>query len=550
MKSTIDAALSYRSMGFSVVPSNPKTKAPLIPWTEYQKRLATKREIVDWWTRYPRAMVSLVTGQTSRVTVIDADSQEAISQIEDTLPDSMEVPCVQTPRGGKHFYFAYEPSIPTKAGVIQNIDTRNDGGCCVTPPSVNGNGKSYLWLDVELSREALQPMPQALASLLCTLKGAPLNNNIYKKNNNTIGGMDTFVDTSVDTSPLFSEGRRDNDLFTLANSLVKSGMSEHDIFKYLEYIVHSWGEHDETWINTKIQSAIKRKKEKERCLSEEIREYVLSTKGVFLSTDVYKNLDLSTRVHKKNCSEVLRRLISEKIIERIGQKDGHFRLIEKDFEILDLSQPAIPPLDLKWPFSIENLVYCQPKTIAIAGGTPNSGKTALCLNFARLNMQKHKVRYLSSEMGFAEIRDRLQRFEMPLTDWRVEFVERSNNFADLILPDAITIIDFFEISDNFYQIADQIKKIFDSLTTGIVLVAIQKNTGAEWGRGGSFSAEKARLYLTMENGTIRIAKAKNWCTEKNPNGLELDFKLIGGAKFLPITGWRDGHQFVSKKRTN
>lgn len=543
----VDSAIEYRKKGFSTIPMSPANKRPLVKWTEFQNRLPTETEIQSWWKKHPTAMCGIVTGKLSNVTVIDADSPGAISRIEEALPDSIEIPCVKTPRDGQHFYFAYDPSIPTRAGAIQHIDTRSDGGCIVCPPSINDKGGAYSWVDMELSRENLQEMPEPLSqrlSQICAPQSAPYNN----KNNIICEGGGGFVDTFVDTSPLFSEGRRDNDLFHLANSLVKSGMPECEIFKYLEFIMHSWGEQDGSWINSKIQSALKQNIKREKSLSEEIREYVLSTKGVFLSTAVHKNLDLSTRVHKKNCSEVLRRLVSEKVIERIGQKDGHFRLIEKNFELLDLSQTEIPPLDLKWPFAIEEMVYCLPKTIAIAGGTPNSGKTAFSLNFARMNMGTFKVRYLSSEMGFAEIKNRLSKFEMPLTDWAgVEFIERSQNYADLILPDAITIIDFLEISDNFYQIAEQIKKIFDSLTTGMVLIAIQKNSGQEWGRGGSFSAEKARLYLTMENGTIRIAKAKNWVSDKNPNGLELDFKLMGGARFLPITGWRDVHQFIAKK---
>lgn len=546
MKSILDAVFEYRSKGVSTIPMNPENKRPLVKWTEFQNRLPTETEIQSWWKKNPKAMVGIVTGQISGCAAIDCDSKEACAKIDEMLPDSFETPITESPRGGRHYYFKCPEALQTRASILDHVDIRANGGVIICPPSTNAQGKQYRWMGgLELSPQNLPEMPELIRQI-CAPQSAPIINNI-NNNNGVRGGVDTFVDTP----PLFSEGRRDNDLFHLANSLVKSGMPEGEIFKYLEFIMHSWGEHDETWINAKIQSALKQNFKREKSLSEEIREYVLSTKGVFLSTDVHKNLDLSTRVHKKNCSEVLRRLVSEKVIERIGQKDGHFRIIEKDFEILDLSQQEIPPLDLKWPFEIEKLAYCLPKTIAIVGGTPNSGKTAFALNFARMNMGTFKIRYLSSEMGFAEIKNRLSKFQMPLTDWAgVEFIERSHNFADLILPDAVTIIDFLEISDNFFQIAEQIKKIFDSLSTGLAVIALQKNSGQEWGRGGSFSAEKARLYLTMENGMIRIAKAKNWVSDKNPNGLELDFKLIGGARFLPITGWRDGHQFVNKKRAN
>ncbi|GAN33937.1 bifunctional DNA primase/polymerase [Candidatus Brocadia sinica] len=174
MKSTLEAALSYRNQGFSIVPSNPRTKAPLVPWAEFQGRMPTENEVVSWFKQYPKAMISLVTGQNSGVTVVDADSPEAISRIEEILPESLELPCVQTPRGGKHFYFAYDPSIPTKAGVLPNIDTRSDGGCCVCPPSCNSSGKKYIWLNgSELPREALPEMPEGLYRMLTETQSQP-----------------------------------------------------------------------------------------------------------------------------------------------------------------------------------------------------------------------------------------------------------------------------------------------------------------------------------------------------------------------------------------
>jgi hypothetical protein len=317
-------------------------------------------------------------------------------------------------------------------------------------------------------------------------------------------------------------------------------MPEADIFKYLDFIVRSWGEHDETWINTKIQSALKRQEMRERSLSEEVRAYVLSTKGVFLSTEVHKEIDLSTRVHKKNCSEVLRRLIDEGIIERYGNKNGCFRKIEKDYDVMRLTDVSVNPLDIRWPFDIQHKVYMLPKSLAVIAGQTNAGKTALCLNFAYLNKDSFKVRYLTSEMGCQEIRDRVSKMGALIETWdKIEFIERSSNFQDLVLPDGITVIDYMEKAENFYEIAKDIKNIFDCLKTGFVLIAIQKKAGQEFGRGGDFSAEKARLYLSMSLGNLKIVKAKNWQNPAvNPNSLECEFKLVNGIKFIPASGWK------------
>jgi hypothetical protein len=170
-------------------------------------------------------------------------------------------------------------------------------------------------------------------------------------------------------------------------------------------------------------------------------------------------------------------------------------------------------------------------------GESNSGKTALALNFARLQQDRFDVHYFSSEMGKTELRERLLKFPYPLESWKVHFWERSSNFADVIRPDGINIIDFLEIHDEFYKVGLYIKDIFDKLKTGIAFILIQKNKNTDFGLGGMRSLEKARLYLAMEPGRLKIVKAKNWASQKNPNGLSISFKLVGGCDFHNSTPW-------------
>jgi hypothetical protein len=75
-------------------------------------------------------------------------------------------------------------------------------------------------------------------------------------------------------------------------------------------------------------------------------------------------------------------------------------------------------------------------------------------------------------------------------------------------------------------------------------VALQKKRDAELGRGGDFGLEKPRLYLSMDKGKCTIQKAKNWVNpEKNPNGLVINFKVVGGCKFIITNDW---HEEISK----
>jgi len=128
-------------------------------------------------------------------------------------------------------------------------------------------------------------------------------------------------------------------------------------------------------------------------------------------------------------------------------------------------------------------------------------------------------------------------FDTPLEDFqKVTWIERNTNFADLIRPNAINIIDFMEIHDQFWIIGQWILEVFDRLENGIAVIALQKGIGKEIGRGGDITLEKPRLYLTMQPGKIKIRKCKNWANPMiNPNYKFKTFKLVGGCKF--ISGW-------------
>jgi hypothetical protein len=275
--------------------------------------------------------------------------------------------------------------------------------------------------------------------------------------------------------------------------------------------------------------------------SAEVREWVLSTKGHFLSTDVHRELALSTlstdqRRVNKTLSQILSRLCEEGIIERVRDRRGCFRRIERESEALDfLNADCSTIFDLKWPspFHLERLVNLYPKNIVVVAGDSNAGKTALLLNVIRMNMNKLRIAYFSSEMGPEELRLRLENFQMPVNEWKFEAYERAANFADAVIPDAVNIIDYLELTDNFYQVAGEIKAVFDRLTTGVALIALQKKEGATLGRGGDFSQEKARLYLSMGAGELKIVKGKNWAMKGvNPAGKVFKFKLVDGCKFL------------------
>lgn len=153
-------------------------------------------------------------------------------------------------------------------------------------------------------------------------------------------------------------------------------------------------------------------------------------------------------------------------------------------------------------------------------------------------MDRYTIHYFNSEMGATELKLRLQNFEdVTLDDWKMNAWERSGNFADVIKPDAINVIDFLEVHEDFWKVGGMLKDIHDKLKQGIAVVALQKSKEKEIGRGGDMGLEMPRLYLTIDSGKIRIVKCKNWHGGRNPNGLSRTFKLVQGWKFTETSPW-------------
>lgn len=518
----LQAAIQYSKNGYNVIPVG-KDKRPLVKWEPYQRERTTESQI-DGWFKDGSRNIGIVTGEISNLFVIDTDTPESTAEVQNYLPDNIVIPIQKTPHDGRHFFFRHTLGFSNRARVAPGIDIRTEGGYIVVDPSVGENG-GWQWLEgLSLPEVPPPPLPDALEHYIKEFAFG------FSKERD-----DMRVDLSSNVVKMFMEGRRDEDLFHAANCLVKGGMDIQEISQILNILAESCKpEFPRRELQEKINSAIKRAERKERNLTQEIREWVLSSSGVFLSSDVVRCLHLSSREDEKHVSTILRRLREDGIIEKHGEKRGSYRIIESNVDEIDFLNVEDKVVDLHWPFDIQRWVKILPKNIIIIAGEANAGKTAFLLNVCFLNMGKFKINYFSSEMGAMELRDRLKKFEGNLQTWKqdINFRERSSNFADVIKPNDVNIIDFLEITDEFYKVGGLIKEIYDKLKKGIAIIALQKNKGTDMGLGGARSIEKARLYLSVGQGIIKIIKGKNWATEHNPNGMEWKFKLLQGSKFI------------------
>lgn len=523
-----ESALMYRNKyGFSVIPMRPD-KIPFIKWQKYQKVLPTENEIQAWWRKWPKANIGNITGKLSGIAVIDVDAAEGKQEISKYIPDSCEFPVCETPGGGQHFYFRYPKNVDLRNNcrAVPGCDLRAEGGYVLAPPSKGENGKRYQWLPLlHISKVEIPPLPSAYIKYI---------NNI----NSIIKGCNSSI------KEMFIPGRRDNDLFHTANCLQKGGMPASEAQQILTILAtHCIQPHErdnpEKWARQKIESAMRRSERKDVSITQEIAKWVAVTSGYFSVTDCYNELYLVTKQQKNAARVAIHRLGKKGILERHSQRDGIYRRVETECEEIDWRKASTQDLNLNWPLGLSQLVKIYPGNIVVVAGVQNSGKTAFLLNLIKQNMNNHQIHYFSSEMGGTELKLRLQKFkDINLDEWRMNAWERSGNFADAIKPDAINIIDFLEIHEDFWKVGRMLKDIHDRLRKGIVVVALQKSKEKEVGRGGDMGLEKPRLYLAMDPGRITIVKCKEWRGTRNPNGLSMTFKLVGGWKFIETSSWK------------
>ena len=282
-------------------------------------------------------------------------------------------------------------------------------------------------------------------------------------------------------------------------------------------------------------------------LADKVREWLEETDGVFHYNDLARDLQLKST---KSIRPILSRFVKDKTLERIGVKAGTYRVVQSEADIIEWWSTSGEEFEVNLPLGIGNFAKLHPGNIVVIAGESNSAKTALLLEIARLNLANHKIRYQSSEMGAQELSERLTLYGqvMDLDAWhKVDFRKRSADFHDLIIPDALNIIDFLEVHDEFWKVGGTIRAIHDSLTTGTCFIALQKKPGADVGKGGYVSLEKPRLYLSVgfeqspgaaPHNIIKVIKCKNYRDkEQNPNGLKRRFKLYSGWDINPLGDW-------------
>lgn len=141
----------------------PRSKEPLSPWAEYQKRIASEDEIRGWFAKSTDANLGIVTGAISKLVVVDADGPSGLAQL---LAMGLTSSTSVLTGNGKQLYFKHPGGnewIKNAVRKFPGIDLRADGGYVVSPGSVHPTGKRYLLIGSSFaSIQNLPPFPLAM----------------------------------------------------------------------------------------------------------------------------------------------------------------------------------------------------------------------------------------------------------------------------------------------------------------------------------------------------------------------------------------------------
>lgn len=542
----LEYALEYAKNGFYVFPLAIGRKIPAFAGGKgHNDATIDLAQIREWWADQ-EYNIGIACGIKSNLSVIDLDGKQGMDsakKIKTFIPKTL---LVKTPRG-THIYLRHNEELKTTTNIMEKVDIRSEGGYVVAPPSVV-DGVTYEFKDPDIAIATMHHVPDLL--------------KIRERTNGVNPSVTTESTPNWVSQALrgVGEGLRDSTAIKLAGYFHGLGMPEdimegsmmnfannctppypvEDLRKTIKSAVRYPNVATQ---RADIASQVEEDTEQTRNLSAAIREWIDRSDSWWTTDELDNELGIRTPREKHLRSQVLLLLKTgtNKKIRQHQTVNKRYRKVDSEVIGLDYKkQQDVKVLDLRWPLGIEDLVNIYPSNLAVVAGSPNSGKTALLLNVIRLNQDRMPIYYFCSEMGVQELQGRLELFDTPLADWKFEAIERSSNFADVIVPDCINIIDFMELTEDVYKVNTYLTELTHVIGNGVVIVAVQKKIGALMGRGQEFSLEKPRLYLSLDDGKIKIAKGKHWAQKNyNPSGLERFFSIVGGAYFIPSTGWQD-----------
>lgn len=260
---------------------------------------------------------------------------------------------------------------------------------------------------------------------------------------------------------------------------------------------------------------------------------------------VCKQLEITSREGRKMAAIKLAYEVKQGKLEKNNRL---YRYIDNTFKLIRWNEITdVNTLDLRWPyghdddsrFGFDGHAQISPGDIVVIAGVTNTGKSAFSLDFLWQNMDEYPCTLMVNEYSPSKFKRRVSRmaWAKPLRQDgtpKFELIERHDSWQDIIRPDNVNIIDWINLSDNFYQIGKIIEGIQAKLRNGICLICLQKDPNKPLGMGGGFSEHLASLYLILDFERLTVKKCKEW-NGHDPNNETYGFSIVEyGTQFHNI----------------
>ena len=255
-----------------------------------------------------------------------------------------------------------------------------------------------------------------------------------------------------------------------------------------------------------------------------IEDWISTIKGTFDIKDLWFEFNIRENSAKKKSRTYLSRCEEKELLVYLG---GNKYRKKDDKKIPVPWQIADPDnyINLKYPFGIEEYALIYPRNIVIVAGLKQAGKTEFLYEFIKMNMDKFDIELFNSETGPEQMHDRFNNLGIPETFTSV--YERYSNFADVIDPDKISVIDYLDMNSEHYLVGVEIDQIFQTLRNGVAIIGMQipppsktivrgveKLVDRDYAYGGGSTAKRAFIYISMLSG--RKLKLKHVKKPANP----------------------------------
>ena len=289
-------------------------------------------------------------------------------------------------------------------------------------------------------------------------------------------------------------------------------------------------------------------KNDQELLSHRLFNYIDQTqKKWFYTKSIYNILNIIYTKDKNNIRVQLNRLVAKGVLEADPRVEGRFREVDRTFPaLMDFSSvDSSKTVECYLPFHLEDFFKIYPSNVLIYSGVSNFGKTELLLMTAWLNQHVNSV-YFNTDADEMEMKDRIEQYQ-PFDAWKTLFPRKmtSEEIPGIIsahFKDYFVFVDYLKVTEEYYAISKLIEQVGQAMDKGIAFIALQKNKGVDWARGGQQTLDLSRFYCNLDPGppdndmkrrrTYQTTKLKIIKTKMlkdshyDPNGWEFIYRMI------------------------